>query len=181
MIARFTIRVLGFVLGALVPAAARPLTDAETAALAGTVTEFNAAIGAGDYEAIIEVIPPPMLDHIAKQAGVPVDQLLVGLKGQMKEIFASVELVSFGMDVAAAEERELADGSPYVLIPTNTVMEAEGLGRMKVDSFTLGLLDEGDWYLLRVSDVAMVGVLRQVYPQFIGVEFPAETMTALEE
>ena len=26
-----------------------------------------------------------------------------------------------------------------------------------------------------------VGVLRQVYPQFAGVEFPADTITALEE
>lgn len=165
----------------LSPAAARALTETETAALAETVAEFNAAIGSGDYAAIIEVIPPPMLEHIAKQANVPVDRLLVALAGQMKEIFATVELVSFGMDVDAAEERELPDGSPYVLIPTTTVMDAEGMGRMKVDSHALGMLEEDDWYLLRVSDLAMVAVLRQVYPDFAGVEFPAETMTALEE
>jgi hypothetical protein len=181
MIARFAVALLALLVAGLVPATARPLSEAETAALSGTVAEFNAAIGSGDYEAIIEVIPPPMLDHIAKQAGVPVDQLLVGLKGQMQEIFATVELVSFGIDVDSAEERELPDGSPFVLIPTTTVMEAEGLGRMKVDSYTLGLLDGEDWYLLRVSDLAMVGVLRQVYPAFAGVEFPAETMTALKE
>lgn len=181
MTSRFTILVLGFVLGALAPASARPLTEAETSALADKVAEFNAAISGGDYETIIEVIPPAMLAHIANQAGVPVEQLLVGLKGQIKEIFASVDLVSFGMDLAAAEERELADGSPFVLIPTTTVMAAEGLGRMQVDSHTLGLLEESDWYLLRVSDAAMVGVLRQVYPPFAGVEFPAETMKALED
>ncbi len=166
---------------ALSPAWARPLTEAETAPLADKVPAFDAAIGDGDYAAIVEVIPPPMLEHIAREAGVPVDELLIALKGQMDEIFATVELISFGMNVQAAEERELADGSPYVLLPTTTVMEAEGMGRVKVDSETLGLLDGADWYLVRVSDAAMVGVLRQVYPEFTGVEFPAETMTALEE
>jgi hypothetical protein len=166
---------------ALSPAWARPLTNLETVALADTAADFDAAMRAGDYAAIIEVLPPDMLEHIAKEAGVPVAELLAALKGQMDEIFASVELISFGMDVEAAEERELADGSPYALLPTTTVMEAEGLGRVKVDSKTLGLLDDSDRYLVRVSDAAMVGVLRQVYPEFAGVEFPAETMTTLED
>jgi hypothetical protein len=169
------------VAAALSPAWARPLTDAETAALADTVAEFDAAMRDGDYAAIIEVLPPRMLEHIAKEANVPVEELLGALKGQMDEVFASVELISFGMDVEAAEEHELADGSPYALLPTTTVMEGEGLGRVQVDSKTLGLLDGADWYLVRVSDAAMVGVLRQVYPAFTGVEFPAETMTAVEE
>jgi len=179
--ARSLVALLVVVAAALSPAWARPLTDAETAALGETVAEFDAAMRAGDYAAIIEVLPPRMLEHIASEANVPVDELLAALKGQMDEVFASVELISFGMDVAASEEHELADGSPYALLPTTTVMEAEGMGRVKVDSKTLGLLDGADWYLVRVSDAAMVGVLRQVYPQFVGVEFPAETMTALEE
>jgi hypothetical protein len=166
---------------ALSPAWARPLTEAETTSLVDKVAAFDAAMRASDYETIIEVIPPRVLQHIADGAGAPVDELRVALIGQMKEIFASVTMLDFGMDVAAAEHHELADGSPYVLIPTTTVMEAEGLGKMKVDSRTLGMMDEGAWYLVRVGDVAMVGVLRQVYPQFAGVEFPAETMTALEE
>lgn len=181
MIARFALALLAILVVDLAPAAARPLTETETTALADKVAAFDAAMRAGDYAAIIEVIPPAMLEHIAKEAGVSAEELLAALRGQMDEIFASVELISFGMDVQAAEERELADGSPYVLLPTTTVMEAEGLGRMKANSKTLGLLDGNDWYLVRVSDVAMVGVLRQVYPQFTGVEFPAETMTAVED
>jgi hypothetical protein len=179
--ARGLVALLVVLAAALSPAWARSLTEAETAALADTVADFDAAMREGDYAAIVEVLPPRMLENIARQAGVPADELLVALKGQMDEIFASVELISFGMDVAAAEEHELPDGSPYALLPTTTVMEAEGLGRVRVESKTLGLLDDSTWYLVRVSDAAMVGVLRQVYPEFTGVEFPAETMTAVEE
>ena len=177
-------RLLGLVVVLLVglsPALARTVTEAEAQALGDRISSFDAAMTARDFDTIIGVIPPPVLAHIAGKANVPADELVVALAAQMDEIFADVDLISFGMDLEAAEHRELGDGTPYVLIPTNTVMEAEGIGRMKVESFTLGMLDAGTWYLVRTSDAAMVGVLREVYPQFTGVAFPAETITALED
>ena len=42
----------------------------------------------------------------------------------MKAALAEVKLVSFGMDLAKAEHHELPSGEPYVLIPTETVMDA---------------------------------------------------------
>lgn len=181
MIARLAAALLVLVL-AVAPAAARPLTDAESAALAERVASFDAAMRNRDYDVIIGVIPPKILDHIATGAGTTADVLRPMLAGQMKEIFESVEIESFGMDLAGLEQRELADGEPIVFIPTRTVMDLGAeLGRMQVDSQTLGMMDAGDWYLVRVNDTAMVGILRQVYPEFAGVEFPAETVTPLEE
>lgn len=178
---RALIALLFTLLAGLAPALARPVSDAEMAALEDRIDSFNAAMTEQDFAEIVGVIPPPVLAHIAEEAKVPVDQLETALVEQMSQIFADVDLISFGMDLDAAEHRELADGTPFVLIPTTTVMEAEGMGRMKVDSHTLGMLDADAWYLVRTSDAAMVGILRKVYPQFTGVEFPAETITALED
>ena len=69
----------------------------------------------------------------------------------MKAALAEVKLVSFGMDIAKAEHHELPSGEPYVLIPTETVMDT-GDGKSAARSHTLALLDGGAWYLLRVSD-----------------------------
>lgn len=180
-LARGLLALLVTLAAGLAPALARPVTEAEAEALAARIDSFNAAMTDQDFAAIVGVIPPPVLAHIAKEAKVPLDQLETALVAQMGEVFADVDLVSFGMDLDAAEHREFADGTPFVLIPTTTVMEAEGMGRMKVDSHTLGMLDADAWYLVRTSDAAMVGILRQVYPQFTGVVFPAETITALED
>ncbi len=171
---------LVFALG-VAPAFARPVTEAESTALAAKVAAFDAAMRDNDFETVIGVIPPAVIAHIAEQAGVPVDDLRTALIGQMEQILAEVTFVSFGMDLDKAEHKELADGTPYLLIPTETVMEAEGIGRLKVNSFTLGMLDAGEWYLVRTSDAAMVGILRQIYPQFDGVEFPADSTTPLEQ
>ena len=173
--------VVAVLLAAIGPAAARPASDAEIAALEQRIDSFDVAMRNGDYAAITTVIPPPVLAHIAEQANVPIDQLQTALAEEMARVLETVTLVSFGMELEDAEHRELADGTPYLLIPTETILEAEGLGKMKVSSFTLAMLDAGDWYLVRTSDAAMVGILRQVYPQFTGVTFPADTTTPLGE
>ena len=172
---------LGMLIALAVPAAGRPVSESEMAALEDRIVSFDAAMREGDYAEIMTVIPPPVMQRIADDAQVPVDALQAALVEQMAEILKSVTLISFGMELDGADHRELGDGTPYLLIPTETVMEADGLGKMKVSSFTLAMLDAGEWYLVRTSDVAMIGILRQVYPQFTGVEFPADTTTPLEE
>lgn len=151
------------------------------AALEHRIESFDAAMRNGDYAAIVTVIPPPMLRHIADGANIAPDELKNALAREMAKVLETVTLVSFGMELDGAEHRELADGTPFLLVPTETVLEAENLGKMKISSFTLAMLDAGDWYLLRTSDAAMVGILRQVYPQFTGIEFPADSTTPLGE
>jgi hypothetical protein len=164
---------------AVAPAMARQLSEAEKASLATTVEGFDAAMAAGDFETIVKTIPPRVLEHIAKQAGVDVAILRQIVIAQMKAALAEVKLVSFGMDVAAAEHKELPNGEPYVLIPTETVMDAGESGKLRAKSHTLALLDGGAWYLLRVNEAQQVEIMRQVYPEFADVEFPSGSMEAV--
>ena len=156
---------------------ARPLTEAESRSLAETVAAFDAAMRDADYETVFKTIPPRIMAHIAKSVGVDVDTLRVVVIGQMKAALAEVKLVSFGMDVSKAEHRELPSGEPYVLIPTETVMDT-GDSKSVARSHTLALLDGGAWYLLRVSEAEQVAIMRQVYPEFAEVEFPASSLEA---
>lgn len=162
-------------------ASARPLTDAEAKALGETVLAFDAAMKANDFEGIGRTVPPRVLKHIAGQAGIGVEDLRKAMIRQMAAVMKDVTIASFGMDVAEARHQELADGSPYVLIPTQTVIDAGAMGRTAVRSDTLALMDEGAWYLLRVSDAAQVAILRQAYPGFAGVEFSGGASKAVEE
>ncbi len=161
------------------PAFARPLTEVESRSLAETVASFDAAMRASDYATVIKTIPPRIMAHIAKSAGVEVAVLPPLVVAQMKAALAQVKLVSFGMDLAKAGYHELPGGEPYVLIPTETVMDTAD-GKSTAKSHTLALLDGGAWYLLRVSEAPQVSILRQVYPEFAEVEFPASSLEATE-
>src|SRR5690606_34122935 len=117
-----------------------------------TVAAFDKAMRDEDYDKVADTIPPRVMEFIAKQAGLEVDALRTVVVQQMEAALAAVDLEEFGMDMDALKQAELADGEPYALIPTETVMNSEATGRMRAKSETLALLDEGQWYLVRVND-----------------------------
>ncbi len=160
------------------PADARPLTGAEKDRLQQTVAAFDEAMRDEDYEKIADTIPPRVMEFIAKQAGLEVDALRAMVIQQMEATLATVEIEDFGMDMDTLKEAELANGAPYALIPTETVMTSEAAGTMRVQSETLALLDDDKWYLVRVDDLQQVAILRQVYPEFSAVEFSGGTVEA---
>jgi hypothetical protein len=159
-----------------VPAEARAIDDKEKAALATKVAEFDAAMRAQNYSVVIETIPPRVLAAIAGKLKVTSDVLRKTLLMQIDQVMKAVKIESFGMDLAKAEHKELASGAPYVLIPTRTVIDGGAAGRVTQSSFTLALIDDGKWYLLRVEDEPQVVMLRESYPDFSKVELPKGKM-----
>ncbi|MEQ1952913.1 hypothetical protein [Mesorhizobium sp. CN2-181] len=159
---------------------ARPLTDSEHRQLADTVAAFNAGTRDADYSIVTKTIPPKVVAYLASTAGIEVEALNKLMIEQLTTALAGIKLESFSMDLANALQRELPTGEPYVLIPTVTIMDAGETGRFRATSQTLALLDEGAWYLLRVNDAQQVVIMRQVYPQFIGVEFDGGSVEALK-
>ncbi|HEV7274783.1 MAG TPA: hypothetical protein VGN80_00680 [Devosiaceae bacterium] len=161
------------------PAAARELSAEEKSALAERIATFDAAMVDSDIEALIDVVPPKVIATIAEGAGASEAQLREALIEQSREAMAAVELISFAMDLEAADYRQLPDGTPYVTIPTETVLDA-GAGKTRVSTQTLALLETGRWYLVRIDDQQQVDILKAVYPEFSGVEFQPGTMEAVE-
>ncbi len=165
------------------PVFAAEFTDEQLEGLAARIESFDAAMEASDMSEVMDVVPPKVLDKIAANFNVTTEQLIEATQQQMDQVMKDVEIVSFAMDLEAAEFFETADGTPYALIPTETVMdlgEAAG-GRVKATSSTLGLFDEETWYLVRVEDAQQVAILKEVYPAFVDVEFPTGSMEPVTE
>lgn len=150
---------------------ARDFSEVERSALKDRVSHFEAALKGNDFDTVGETIPPKILESIAAGAGVSVATLRGALKTQMQMTLASVKLVEFDMDTGTARFEQTTDGTPYALIPTRTLMETDGQ-KIEAKSYTLALIDDGNWYLLRVTDQQQVAILRKVYPSFASVQFP---------
>lgn len=160
---------------------ARSLEDKEKASLAATVTEFNSAMAAKNFDRLAETVPPKILASLGAKAQVPVEDVRKAMMDVIKMTFAQVIVDSFSMDFAGAEYKVLANGTPYALIPTETVILVPEQGKVSNKSHSLALLDEGKWYLVRVSEAAQLMILKDVYPEFAGVEFPQGSMEILKK
>jgi hypothetical protein len=173
---------LGLVLALTLPGLAQALDAAQQAALAARIESFDAAMRSNDMAGVLGVVPPKMFEKIAAASNLTTDQLVAATQEQLNEAMKNVTLVSFGMDLEAAQFAALADGSPYALIPTETVMDlGEAGGKYRATSHTLGLLDDETWYLVRVEDPQQLALLKEVYPGFADVEFPTGSMEPVAE
>lgn len=163
------------------PALARTIEDKEKVALAATVAEFDTAMRNKMYDRIAATVPPKVVNSIAKKAGADPAQVRVMLADLMKKMMAAVKIESFSMDLPGTQFKELGNGLPYALIPTNTIISMGDKGRFAEKTFTLALLDGSKWYLVRTGDVAQLVVVREVYPEFTSVEFPQSSMEVLKQ
>jgi hypothetical protein len=172
---------LAFAAGMAADAMARGLEPGEKSSLAAAVAEFNSAMSARNFEGIANAVPPRLLKSIADTAQVPPDDVRKSMIDAMKMTFATVILDSFSIDLAAAEYKELSDGRPYVLIPTQTVVVVPEQGKVSQKTRSLAIIDDGKWYLLRIDEPQQLFILRKAYPEFAGVEFPQGSMEILKK
>jgi hypothetical protein len=152
----------------------RPLTDQEKAALAVTVESYDAAVRENNYAHMTQTMPPKVIAAIARRAKASPDQVVAELIKEAQEVVqrGDVKIESYKFDLGRAEHKALSSGAPYVLIPTEVILAVRGGARVREMSLTLALLEEGQWYLLRMNDARQLQILREAYPEFAGVEFP---------
>ena len=159
-------------------AQARSITDEEKAALSQAVADFDGAMRANDMSKVVSVMPPKLVEALAKESGVDQQTLLKTVAEQSARLMASLKSSSYSIDLVHARFLELSNGTPYVLIPSQSNFDL-GSGNVQTNSDTLGMLDRGHWYLLAVSQPSQAQVLTSAYPEFAGVKFnPATTKVA---
>jgi len=125
-------------------------------------------------------MPPRIIKHFLETGELEEDELVKALAKVFAEVFAKVTLHSFAMDLPTAIPKQLPDGTSYVFIPTETVMSVEGV-KILTGSYTLALMDEGQWRLMRISDLEQLFLLTKVYPEFRGLKFPGDSTEILKE
>lgn len=162
------------------PALARDITAAESAALQTRVDAFSAAFASNDMKAVSSVIPPKVVNAMAARFGMEPAQLIDAMSQAMEAAMQNVTIDHYAMDVGAATSGETSSGRPYFLIPTQTNMTVDGTTKVEATSQTLAFADEDIWYLVRIDDAQQVAFLTEAYPEFKGIDFPAGTTKILE-
>lgn len=172
---------LAVVLLAAPSAIARELTEAERTGLAAAIAEFDAAMREKNIAKIIAVVPPKVFERLAADNGLETKVLIETMIAQTEQVMATAKFLSFGMDLENTTYKETPDGTPYALIPTETVMDfGESGGKIEARSQTFAMLDAGTWYLVRTDDAGMLAILREIYPSYAAEQFPVGTTEPVE-
>jgi hypothetical protein len=166
---------------ALITAAqAEALSVDDQAAVQIRVDAFNLAFRASDFSEVMNAMPPRMKEFIAEQAQITVEELVAAMIQQTEAAMAQITIDSFEMKIDEATYSQTSENRPYALIPTNTLMSNDQVGKIEGKTHTLAMKDEGGWYLLRIEDPSQVQLLTAVYPDFEGIDFPSGSVQVVQ-
>lgn len=171
---------LGFAVLLSPSVSARDLTRDEALALEATVSAFDRAVRESNYTAMVDAMPPRILGALAKATDVPVSRWKSSAAAMMRNAFAEATLLEFSMRLDRASSGTLSDGMPYALIPTQTNIVMNGVGRIESEAHTLALFEDGRWYVMRLNDGPQTQQLRDAYPALQNVELPSGSMKFLD-
>lgn len=156
------------------------LSAADRAGLDARIDQLNGMVEAGQFSAMIEFLPPKVLQTIADTFGITADEAREASVQAVDELMSQVTILAFDIDRAGAETFVTPDGSrQYVVLDLTMLMETQGI-QVKAVSPNLAFMDEGIWYIMDVNDPAQADILRQAYPEFEGVTFEPGTMDVIE-
>ena len=161
-------------------AEARNLTAEEALKLEATIRAFDRAVRESDYRAMVDAMPPRILGALASATNTPVARWKASAAAMMRNAFSEATLLEFSMRLDRASSGTLPDGMAYALIPTETKIVMNAVGRIESEAHTLALYDDGRWYVIRLNDPAQIKQLRDAYPALSNVELPQGSMKFLD-
>ena len=180
---RSTLILLAALLAIALPvgaAQAQSVSDADRGQIQARIDELSGLISSGDLVGALDVVPPRIQTALSTRFGIPVEQIKPAMRQAMGPMLDALHIDGYGLDLAAAQVLRTPTGDrSYLLIPTFTEMTLQGAGRFRADTHILAIKDEGEWYLIRIEDAPQQAILRELYPEFVGVDFPAGTTVQL--
>jgi hypothetical protein len=160
---------------------ANEFSTQELSALTQRVSEFEKGFSTLDVGVMVSVIPPKIWAFMLDKGNATDAQMKEGMQNVLNETMSQVAIENFNMESEKVSSHMLPDGTRYLLVPTETIVSIPDNGKTALRSQTLALLEDGKWYLIRISDQQQRMILGEVYPQFKSVEFPDSQWEKLKD
>lgn len=179
MISKLRMGCVAVALAALVPAMALAEQHDDTARLVTTIDTFETNFQSGNYESMMNNLPPRLIDAVVAQTGQDRGSALSALGTQTRNAMEGIEVILIEMDVENSTITEATGDLSYALIPTVTVLRMADGQRIRTTTTTLGLEEDGIWTLSRIASPQQEAAMKSLYPEISDVRFPDMTQKVL--
>lgn len=160
-------------------------SEADVAAIRASADRLLEVTLSDDMTPTVDMMAPKIIEAGAKMTSLEPEKFKELMRLQVSQLKNVAQIREAGMSVDEMTWHEAADGTPYALIPTRTVIAAKaetgGTSVFEQESQTLALQDGGTWYLVRASEPAQQQMLFEAYPSMNGIELPAASTRVIEE
>ncbi|MGF1552145.1 MAG: hypothetical protein ACFBWO_06540 [Paracoccaceae bacterium] len=150
-------------------AALGEVTEAEREALGSRIDAFVDHLQSGDHGAMLDMLPPEVWGTIAENAGVEEAEVKEAMVAQVTAAMADVDFEETSYDLDGARFGTTEADRDWAVVPVAMTIVSGGES-VEIDGELVGLVDDGDWYLMRIEAEQQAALLGAAYPDMQGVE-----------
>lgn len=152
--------------GTGIAANARPATNAEIKLLSDSTQAYATALQTANFDAVLNEIPPRILEKLAEQSKVSKDQFRQIMVDQMKQLAATYKVDKITISQSRKRSGEFNDGTPYFVIPSEFIITANNQDKKRVKGELVAILDNNQWYFVRGDDATTLSTMTELFPGF---------------
>lgn len=171
--------------GSISFAVARDVTEVEMKALGEVVQAYKTATEKGDIDGILAKAMSPRMftETVAFSKTFGEEATVEELRAQTRDVLAqmSKHITINDVDIVLekAQAQELDNGAPYFIMPYAYTVEAGGQ-KKRIAQDMIAVLDDGQWYLITVSNPRQKVVLGNAYPGLDKLDIKKPRVTPAE-
>ncbi|MET3590081.1 hypothetical protein ABID23_001179 [Bartonella silvatica] len=150
------------------------LIDLEKAAFA-----YSKAIQDADVDAILNAIPPQIINSFTAQKKFSKSQFQQIMKSQMEWLAKNYKIESIHIDQKQKREGELDNGIPYFVIPVEFVTTTNSGKKCSIQTEIIALLDNDKWYFIRGNDEAILNITSEAFPGLEKIKTNPQKVTKI--
>ena len=169
---KFRYLTLALATSLLLTSSAFALEASDKTRLETTLSTYAAALENADYGAVVNALPPAVIELISQEAKLSPEVIRQSITAQMSSVMSEAVIHSFTMDTSTMTSGETASGMNYAFLPTETVISQAGGEQQNVETTTLAIDQDGVWYLMRIEYPSHYDFVRTAYPEFQDVALP---------
>ncbi|WP_273760544.1 hypothetical protein [Bartonella sp. ML70XJBT.G] len=150
------------------------LIDLEQAAFA-----YSKAIQNADANAILNAIPPQIIDSLTTKKKFSKSQFQLIMKSQIEQLAENYKIESIHIDQKQKREGKLDNGIPYFVIPVEFVTITNTGKKCSIQTELIAILDNDKWYFIRGNDEAILNITSEAFPGLEKIKVNPQKITKI--
>ncbi|WP_455465526.1 hypothetical protein [Bartonella sp. B39] len=140
---------------------------------------YSKAIKNADANAILNAIPPQIINSLTAKKNLSKPQFQQIMKKQIEQLAENYKIESIHIDQKQKREGKLDNGIPYFVIPVEFVTATNAGKKCSIQTEVIALFYNNQWYFIRGNDEAILNITTEAFPGLEKIKVNPQKITKI--
>ncbi|WP_019218785.1 hypothetical protein [Bartonella florencae] len=158
---------------------ASTITNQKLITLEQAAFAYSKAIQNADANAILNAIPPQIINSLIAKKKFSKSQFRQIMKSQIEQLAENYKIESIQINQKQKREGKLDNGISYFIIPVEFVTKTNSGKKCSIQTEIIALLENDKWYFIRGNDEAILNITSEAFPGLEKIKINPQKITKI--